>query len=247
MSSNNLNPEENGKLKGSAYQIREFIKNSTIEGIDNITWIAPVSTKIEIAKTDINRHQTKDFSELCDNRFYEAIKQIFNKEARSEFKNYWPTRGGPHWDAVGYYEGNDKELRLLLVEAKSHKGETHSKCKATDEKSIRIIDNTLTECIKNLVTQQDSKYYLELWTGKYYQVANRIAFREKLNLIGVKTTLLFIYFINDPTHTKKYGFFKEDTAKGYYESIIEEMGLKEAINGMDIRYMQVEATGKSDG
>jgi hypothetical protein len=231
---------------GSAFQILKFVRpnkiiNNTMkynnikctDTINKINWKSPI--------------QESNFKELLDGSFYKEIKKIRTDLNIEEMHDFWP-KGGPHWDAVGTYTDNNDTEKLLLVEAKSHKAESQSCLSASDAESVRLIYKSLKKCFNKLTRSNNDDFdkYFPIWLCKYYQVANRIAFYEKLTDLGINTTLLFVFFTNDETHIKNVKKFETaDDVKDHYNIIIDEMGLEKVINDMDIRYAHVEAQKKS--
>ena len=76
-----------------------------------------------------------------------------------------------------------------------------------------------------------------------FQVANRLAFHQKLkdNLEGKTVRLIFLIFLNDPTW--KEGKTQTDWDKKF-DTIFEEMGLNRNIlkkQGVDIKYVDASS------
>lgn len=129
---------------------------------------------------------------------------------------YWP-KNGPVWDGIGTVEGRGQK-GLILMEAKAHRRETHSKIKATSLQSIAKITETLT------VTQKKfgSTTSITPWLNDYYQLANRLAYLQILNQeLQIPTWLVLVQFINDSDHiaTSKEEFI------AHYQQVFQTLGI----------------------
>lgn len=134
-------------------------------------------------------------------------------------RSYWP-KNGPVWDGIGTVEGTGQK-GLILVEAKAHRRETHSKIKATSLQSISKITETLT------VTQKKfgSTTSINPWLYDYYQLANRLAYLQILNQeLQIPTWLVLVQFINDSDHiaTSKEEFI------AHYQQVFQTLGIDHA-------------------
>ena len=108
------------------------------------------------------------------------------------WREFWPQGSGIHnWDAVGWVTtGTGREL--LLVEAKAQLTELRAPCAATSPRSLDQITRAMA------TTKQALDVPVEYdWLGPYYQFCNRLAILNFLHGHGLKTHLLFIYFIGD--------------------------------------------------
>lgn len=115
------------------------------------------------------------------------IEPFTFKELQDNWKKYWSTDGNqPNWDGVIIHKnGDDKEW--IIVEAKAHLKEIESK---TDSGSNQNIQNAFVK------TQKRFEICSNNWFGKYYQLANRLAFVNFLLDNKVNASLLYIYFLN---------------------------------------------------
>ena len=116
--------------------------------------------------------------------------ECFNEEIQSriqtEWKTFWPQSGSSHnWDGV-FTIGE----KWFLVEAKAHLDETHQKCQAKSEDSIKkIIDAFIVTC--------DNEELAKKWyQSDCYQLANRLAFIKFCENQGIEAKLVYINFLN---------------------------------------------------
>lgn len=135
--------------------------------------------------------EVKWYSPLATENFKEYELPGFFKEHSEMFspKINWPKlpKIKCHWDAIGVAPDGT----LILVEAKAHQGELEKGCMAKDPRSISII----RERVYATMGGND-----EAWMNTYYQIANRYVYLDQLNAAGIKTVLVYLYFVNDVTH-----------------------------------------------
>ena len=100
---------------------------------------------------------------------------------------FWPSRGAV-WDGLGVTSEN----RPLLIEAKAHIPEAASPCTKASPKSYELIEKSLSETRKYLAPRSKA-----IWTGTFYQYANRLAYQYYLRVLnGVESSLVFLDFTN---------------------------------------------------
>lgn len=109
---------------------------------------------------------------------YSSIKAVY-ETYKINNRNHWQS-----WDAVFIH--NDT---LYLVEAKAHVSEL---CSGKKEHG----DNSKDEILRYFKEQLPNLPVTRVWLGDYYQLANRLATAALLNKQGVKTKILYIYFVN---------------------------------------------------
>jgi hypothetical protein len=134
------------------------------------------------------------YAEYWDAGFLKRLGLTDHIGALAEF---WPARGGPHWDALALVTLPGESTRgVLLAEGKSYPDEMlrGSPLKATDPKSIRAIENALAWTQGVLGVPLDTG----AWTGPLYQNANRLAHVCWLRSRGIKAYLVHLLFANDP-------------------------------------------------
>ena len=158
--------------------------------------------------------------------------ECFEKEPKydfikSQWKEFWPQRGkSQNWD--GIFKIDDD---WYFVEAKAHKDEVKSLCRATDNESLSTIKRAFEQTIKKFNAQSTA----ELWISKddkAYQLANRLAFIVFCEKIGIKAHLVYINFINgfNKSNTdRKMSIPDENEWKKIWEQEYKMLGLSEEI------------------
>ena len=126
-----------------------------------------------------------------------GLEFIDNADVQRKWYAFWPQSGSAqNWDGVGKICVDGKE-EWLLVEAKAHKKELNSPCKAQSERSKAKIRFSL-EKTKNAFS--GSKSTVDNWLSPYYQYANRLAvlyfLMDECNP-PVPARLLSIFFVGD--------------------------------------------------
>lgn len=118
------------------------------------------------------------------------------KLALRELKQFWPARG-PIWDGLGIVQSSGSQRGLVLLEARSHVGELKSSLRVKSLESREKITARIIE----VKAEVGSMSAVEVWTNRYYQMANRLCFLYFLNeQLGIPTWLVFCNFVNDVTH-----------------------------------------------
>lgn len=129
---------------------------------------------------------------------------------------FWPRRG-PVWDAVGALPGREGHRGIVLVEAKSHELELRSRRTAAGERSLHQINEALDATKTRLGVPASAN-----WTGRYYQMANRLAF---LNYIyersAVEPWLAFVHFLGDSFESGSQRIAGPTTEAGWSGAIHE--------------------------
>ena len=152
---------------------------------------------------------------------------------KKDWSEYW-TGNTQNWDGIFY-----SNSKIYLVEAKAHHGEIESKFESNDEKNIRKIKNAMYSTQKAMGVQKS-----ETWIEKYYQLANRLVFINFLRSHGIKSQLVYIYFINGYRKRVINGSTitevenKNICSKADWEKIINEQYMDLGINNISIdRYL----------
>jgi hypothetical protein len=140
-------------------------------------------------------------SPLEEDRFREywdgkLLERIGRPDLIPKLKNFWPVRG-PHWDAIAIARSRDGDwLGPVLVEAKSHPGETRSSCGAENERRDWI-ERQLVETREWLGVPAEHEKW---WMKGLYQAANRFTFlRWWREVLGERAWLVNIYVVEDPS------------------------------------------------
>ncbi len=102
-------------------------------------------------------------------------------------KDFWPSRGAV-WDGLAVTSHG----RPLLVEAKAHIPEAASPGTKASPKSRQLIEKSLLATRKHLAPRSSA-----VWTGTFYQYANRLAYQYYLRVLnGFDSSLVFLDFTN---------------------------------------------------
>lgn len=146
------------------------------------------------------------------------------------FKDFWTSRQ-PQWDGIAL---GKKTKTLYLFEAKSHKGEFCPRKKGTNENNNRQIESSI-QCVANkFIEPSEWEAHSKMWCEKYYQIANRIAFSDKMlelcsdNSKYKNVVLVFLNFVNDTTWGNKMVKTEEEW-DCHYKKIFEKMGIKQSL------------------
>lgn len=141
----------------------------------NIQWLSPL-------KSD-------QYAEYRDGAFLDLLGL---GEFKTSLRKFWP-RNGPQWDALGR---STEKGPYFLLEAKANIPEIMSSLGAKSKDSIAKIRKSLEETRKYLRCKSCG-----LWEKGFYQYVNRLAHLYFLrNICKVDAYLVFVYFLNDPTH-----------------------------------------------
>lgn len=133
------------------------------------------------------------YAEYGDAAFLKRLHLDEHVDALAEF---WPRRGGPHWDALALVTlRGEPNAGIMLAEGKSYPDEMlkGSSAGATDPASTRTIENALAWTQGTLGIPLD----VAAWTGPLYQNANRLAHVYWLRSRGVRAWLVHLLFTDD--------------------------------------------------
>lgn len=147
------------------------IKGATIE------WLSPLATA--------------GYLEYQDVAFWRAIER---PELAAGAAGWWPSRGGPCWDALARATQPGGATTLVLVEAKAHAAEFGpAPCDATHEMSIAKIRAAFDSARHQLGSSAST----DTWMGGYYQLANRLTWTLWLRDHHVDTVFAHVLFADD--------------------------------------------------
>lgn len=205
----------NRAIKGSRFWIQTIVngdlkcldKKQTLSEIigENISWKSP----------------------LVSENYKEYQLRNINEEYKDISSEFWTdTRGKhPEWDAIGY---GDSET-LYIVEATSYAGE--GKIKAMDRDVNR---ESIVKALKNTHKELGAinEFNEKIWLEEYFQLTNRIAFWHNFNKAGVKTKLIYLNIVNDPTDPDKkesYPTSQEEWESYYKKASMDLFGFDNSI------------------
>jgi hypothetical protein len=149
-----------------------LIQQLSLNSPATISWLSPL-------KND-------DYAEYQDQSFLDILGIKLEKVPLPEF---WPTKGGPQWDALG----KSKDNRVFLVEAKSHIPEAVTPATGAKGDSLIKIQAALSQTKRYLNAKPDID-----WSATFYQYTNRLAHLYLLRVLNqIPAYLVFVYFLND--------------------------------------------------
>lgn len=218
---------KNGRsCKGSKHQMQnivfeenQYILNEILS--DRLEWLSPIK------KDDYREYQLNNA---------DIIKKL--GLPKGVFRGFWPPRQ-PQWDGIAISEKGT----LYIFEAKSHLSEIQPS-NSEKQNLIRKGIDEVADIVAGIKLDNDSKK--EAWYHKYYQIANRIVFKEKMQALiseipGVKfnnVVLVFLNFVNDSTWSSKKMVTSEKDWISHYDKIFSEMGLDQ--NALSKRNIHVK-------
>lgn len=169
--------------KGSKYWIDTCLDNPIMkrhlnEHIgDQLEWISPRP------EDHYREYQLKQLPQLFNDNT--DLKKVFS---------FWPARQ-PQWDGIAT-SSEAKSTTLYLFEAKAHRKELYSICKASDN-SRSLIEDSMRDVHDRYYPNSDFKF----WMNGYYQLANRLVFfhrmREMNSVAFNNIKLILLNFVND--------------------------------------------------
>ena len=198
---------------GSEFQLLRYLghhRNYLNDEIMKVIGKGP----IEWLDYPINLNRDSRDGELCGIGCFKNLPN-FNT-IKEKWEKYWPQSGNAHnWD--GIFIQNET---WYFVEAKAHIEEANQKCTATSPKSIETIIQAFEDtCGNRLLAEQWQK-------SNCYQLANRLAFINFCEKVGIKAKLLYVSFING---------YEISTKKNVLNSEVWEEKWKEEINQLQLK------------
>jgi hypothetical protein len=109
------------------------------------------------------------------------------------WEQFWPPGvSSQSWDGVARLDGGPQVEWILFETKTNHPEFCSSPCNSRSEKNRKLIVERLDQTKKLLGVH---RYFH--WEGTYYQYANRLAFLNFLQSVGVGAHLVLIYFYGD--------------------------------------------------
>jgi hypothetical protein len=179
--------------KGSKRHIQNYVNESPEELSALLLSASPSLSAASTGPIDWVSPLVKDgYKEYHDREFLRRVDLDGSWEKLSAF---WP-KGGPTWDAIAKVEtGSGKGA--ILVEAKSHPGETPNpnRSRAKAPESIAKIEVALGATREFLQVPSCAPS----WMTAHYQVCNRLAHLYFMNrILRVPAWLVWLFIENDP-------------------------------------------------
>jgi len=209
--------------KGSKFWMQEIVNNVSLKKQieiligDSLIFISPLKSE-----------SYKEY-QLKEQKIFSNVLGLDESEFKKNF-SFWATNQ-PHWDAIA--TSADGKI-LYLFEAKAHLKELQSKIRATDEKSIKKITNSMKKVFDEISIGNAN---FSSWTDKYYQLGNRFTFLQEMNQIKFpkieRTILILLNITDDKTYIPTS---KENWQKHYEEVFLEMTGNKNPPTDVKILY-----------
>jgi hypothetical protein len=199
-------------MRGSLHWMQRFVNERPAELSDAV--VTASGGRIEGPIEWISPLESDDFAEYRDQSFLDRLGVSPSVVPLEEF---WPRRGA-QWDALG----RDGRGCPVLVEAKGSIGELISSPSAAGESALPLIRNSLEQTAQHLRASSGTD-----WTRTFYQYTNRLAhlyFLHELN--GIKSWLVFLYFVGDETIPGRPGPKTEAEWRVALEILHGALGLK---------------------
>jgi hypothetical protein len=174
-------------------------------GLGNIRWLSPLATD------SFREYELREI----------ALKYPREIALDDMDWSFWSKSRHPQWDAIGITEDNS----LVLVEAKANPDEIITACISKNKDGKDKISSTIRTVLGDN----------EKWITKYYQIANRLTFLQKVQehfSEKRKVFCVFLYFANDVTldGTTRKKLSKEEWAK-QLESVHKEIEIPQRLIG----------------
>lgn len=155
------------------------------------------------------------FDEYRDGAFLRAVGLA---HLAGDLRSFWPA-GGPRWDGLAEVGLSDGAPGVVLVEGKSYPAEMEGGGAKAEGASRERIRSSLAQTQQALSLAPDP----DVWIGRFYQFANRLAHLLWLRRMGVDAWLVHLLFTGDP-----HGPTSEAEWRGAVEQMHEELGLDQA-------------------
>ncbi len=175
---------EIGNGYGSEFQLLRFLGHHRNELNQQIQKALGTKSTIEWLDFPYDSKKKSGDSEYVGLEF---LKNETNyKSIKENWKKIWPSaNNAQNWDAIAKIG-----TRWLLIEAKAHKNEVYSDCKASKSSNEMIFESMAQVQKDNNIKASND------WLKNYYQKANRLLFTHFLEMNDIKSSLIYVYFIN---------------------------------------------------
>ena len=193
-------------------------KSGALGRRESITWKSPLSSD-----------QYREYKDTA------ALHLLEIDDGLNEpLSTFWPSRGAV-WDGLGVTSQN----RPLLVEAKAHIPEAASPGTKASPKSRELIEKSLLKTRKHLAPRSKA-----VWTGTFYQYANRLAYQYFLRVLnGIDSSLVFLDFTNA---VDMDGPTTEEEWRGATRMIHAVLGLPASLERFGVFHAYVDARHLTD-
>jgi hypothetical protein len=193
-------------------------ESGALERRESVTWKSPL--------------RSGDYREYRDGAALKALE--IESTVSVPMSDFWPSRGAV-WDGLGV----TSKGRPLLVEAKAHIPEAASPGTKASPKSLPLIEKSLLATRKHLAPRSTA-----VWTGTFYQYANRLAYQYYLRILnGLDSSLVFVDFTN-ATDMDGPGTIQE--WRGATRMIHAVLGLPASLEGFGVFHAYIDARQLTD-
>ena len=168
---------------GSEFQLLRFLGRHRNEFDSIVKKAINTDAPIEWLDFKYDRESLTLDSELKGIEFLSEYEKF--KDIKKEWTEYW-TGNTQNWDAVFKCNGS-----YYIVEAKAHLKELESNFSGSENNNKKKIEKAFIQTANELEVSS-----IDTWFGRYYQLANRLAFIAFLNRQKIDAKLVYIYFIN---------------------------------------------------
>lgn len=183
---------------GSMLQTQLYVNDRTSELNAAVLDALPTLASLRPEIRWVSPLRAEAYREFWDAAFLRALGF---PELAGRLGEWWPRRGGPHWDALARLEFPDGSAGALLAEGKSYPGEMYDEkgCAASSPASLEKIRTALGETQRWLGVDRP----VESWLRPLYQTANRLAtLRWLIEQLEGRAWLVHLCFLDDPTHIR---------------------------------------------
>jgi hypothetical protein len=185
-------------FKGSMLQTQLYVNDRTAKLDEAILSALPDLAARRPSIQWVSPVRAQAYAEFWDAAFLQALGFPDLADALGD---WWPARGGPHWDGLARLTFPEGSAGVLLAEGKSYPAEMFDEkgCAATSPRSLAKIESALAETQAWLDVEQP----VDTWLRPLYQTANRLATLHWLmKQLDGRAWLVHLCFLNDPTHIR---------------------------------------------
>lgn len=193
-------------------------KAKAIQRRESVTWLSPLDSD--------------GYTEYRDKAAQNKLG--INDRLVVPLKEFWPARGAV-WDALARTQSG----RPILVEAKAHIPEAASPGTKASPSSLKLIQKSLNATRKHLAPRSSA-----VWTGTFYQYANRLAYQYYLRVLNrIDSSLVFLDFTNAADMD---GPNTEEEWRGATRLIHAVLGIPADLSRFSVFHAYIDATHLTD-
>lgn len=229
--------------KGSKHWMQEIVNDDHIKSIFKQQLSETINMDVSCMNWLSPLQQTNYEEYMLNNtEITEILKKAIPNYIAPDAK-FWPSRQ-PQWDGIAILKDENNIPHLLLVEAKSHRGETYNSKDTIETKMSKGSIENLNLIKKTLIQTQEhfgiENISLDNWLKGKYQMSNRFAFLMFFQRAKIPVKLLFVNIIEDPT-MKGYGILSDLKWNQRMEEICLDMtGSSNYLDGMHVLNLEIK-------